>query len=81
MLVLSQWADGGDTTRNIAWARETHTAMAPFCSTARYLNYQSDAGREAAPGIFAGNYPRLQQVKRTYDPQNVFHLNQNVAPD
>jgi FAD/FMN-containing dehydrogenase len=33
-----------------------------------------------ATAAFGGNYARLQQAKRRYDPDNVFHLNQNIAP-
>jgi FAD/FMN-containing dehydrogenase len=80
MGVFSQWAEASQTEGGMAWARETHAAMNRFCSSARYGNYQSEEGAEVAAAVYGPNYARLQQVKRRYDPENLFHLNQNIAP-
>lgn len=80
LLVLSQWYDAQAKAQNIAWARETFSALQPFFASARYVNYldQDDASDLAGP--FGVNYARLAQVKATWDPGNVFHLNQNIQP-
>ena len=78
--VFSQWAEIGGSERGVAWARETHSAMAPFCASGRYGNYQSEEGADVAAAVYGTNYARLREVKRRYDPGNVFHLNQNIAP-
>jgi len=80
-LILSQWMDPRDTDRSIAWARDTYSALQPFFGTVRYLNYLGD-DEPGNPTIeaYGANYERLRQLKRTYDPDNFFHLNQNVRP-
>jgi len=80
LLILSQWYGAEAKAENIAWARESFSAQEPFFTSARYVNYmdQDDAADMAGP--FGVNYARLAQVKAKWDPQNVFHLNQNVQP-
>jgi FAD/FMN-containing dehydrogenase len=80
-LVLSQWTDKADTDRCIAWARKTYAAMTPFMGENRYVNYldHDDAGDQVA-AAYGSNYRRLQQIKATCDPRNVFHMNQNIRP-
>ena len=74
--------DKAETDRCIAWVRDTHAAMRPFLAPGRYVNYldhDDDAGDRIAHA-YGPNYRRLQEVKATYDPANLFHLNQNVRP-
>jgi hypothetical protein len=80
LLVLSQWPEAIADPENIAWSRESFAALEPFFASARYVNYldQDDAADLAGP--FGVNYGRLAQVKAKWDPENVFHLNQNVQP-
>ena len=79
LLLPSVWTDPADTEANIAWTRETFAAMRPHFRTGRWLNYlgddQADDAIRAAYGL---NYERLREVKRRYDPDNVFHLNHNI---
>lgn len=81
LLVLSQWANPADTDRCVRWARESYAALEPFGAGASYVNYlghdESDARVAAAYGP---NYARLRELKGKYDPDNVFHLNQNIRP-
>jgi FAD/FMN-containing dehydrogenase len=80
LLVLSQWQDAAVSGENIAWARDAYAALKPSFAEARYLNYmdQDDAADLAGP--FGANYAKLAQVKVRWDPENVFHLNQNIQP-
>jgi len=81
VLILSQWMEPKDTDRSIAWARETYAALQPFFGPMRYLNYLGD-DEPGNPSVeaYGVNYERLRQLKRTYDPDNVFHVNQNIRP-
>jgi FAD/FMN-containing dehydrogenase len=80
MGVFSQWSEAKESGRGIAWARETAASLDRFCAAGRYSNYQSEEEADAAAAIYGANLPRLREVKRRYDPDNVFHLNQNIAP-
>jgi FAD/FMN-containing dehydrogenase len=82
-LAVGQWMDAAATGANIAWVRETYAAMAPHFTTGRYVNYLNTddiAERASVDAAFGPNGPRLREVKRRYDPDNVFHLNQNIRP-
>jgi FAD/FMN-containing dehydrogenase len=81
MLCLGQWMDAGDTARQIGWVRDTYSAMKPFMAAGRYVNYlnEDEMGEGAGPA-FGPNHARLKEIKRKYDPGNVFHLNQNINP-
>jgi FAD/FMN-containing dehydrogenase len=81
LLLPSVWADPADTDANVAWTRETFAAMRPHFGTGRWLNYLADdQGDDAIRAAYGPNYDRLREVKRRYDPDNVFHLNHNIAP-
>ena len=81
LLLPTEWADPADTTRCIAWTKDTYAAFSEHLSGRRWLNYLGDDQREdAIRAAYGPNYDRLVDVKRRYDPGNVFHLNHNIAP-
>ena len=81
LLITSQWIDPATTDANIAWARDTFAALEPERAEGRWLNYfGDDEEANALDAAFGPNHARLTDVKRRYDPDNVFHLNQNIAP-
>lgn len=80
-LVLSEWMEPAHTDRCIAWARETYAAMEPFAAPGRYVNYLGDDETgDPVAAAYGPNYRRLQELKTKYDPNNVFHMNQNIRP-
>jgi FAD/FMN-containing dehydrogenase len=80
-LVLAQWMQPADTRRCIAWARETYERMQPFFAPGRYVNYlDDDETGDPIAAAYGSNYRRLQRVKATYDPRNLFRMNQNIRP-
>jgi FAD/FMN-containing dehydrogenase len=82
LLITSVWMDPSSNDENIAWARETYSAMEPYLADRRYINYlDQDEGAEAARSAFGPNFARLAEVKEKYDPDNVFRLNnQTIEP-
>jgi FAD/FMN-containing dehydrogenase len=81
LLIPSVWTDPADTEANIAWSRETFAAMRPQFAAGRWLNYLGDdQAEDAVRAAYGPNYERLRELKRRYDPENVFHLNHNIAP-
>ena len=81
LLIPSVWLDPAAADENIAWTRETHRAFAPYLEERRWLNYLGDdqAG-DAVRDAYGPNYDRLLELKRRYDPENVFHHNHNIDP-
>ena len=80
MLILSQWADPAESEWNITWTRETFAAMEPHLADAVYVNNLGEEGQARVQAAYGANYERLAEVKRRYDPDNLFRLNQNVVP-
>jgi FAD/FMN-containing dehydrogenase len=81
VLIPSVWTDPADTEANVAWTRETYDALQPYFRKGRWLNYFDDDEPTAAiREAYGPNYDRLVEVKRRYDPENVFHLNHNIDP-
>jgi FAD/FMN-containing dehydrogenase len=72
-------SDGFDEERE--WSREFWTALEPYHSSV-YVNFLMDEGEERVREAYgAAKYDRLKALKREYDPENVFRLNQNIPPD
>jgi FAD/FMN-containing dehydrogenase len=80
LLILAQWSDPEASAQNIAWVRDLFEAMRPHLEDAVYVNNLGAEGAERIRAAYGPNHPRLAEVKRTYDPGNVFRLNQNIAP-
>ena len=74
-------AEDTDSERHIAWAHDFFHAMEPHARRRVYLNFLGDEGPERVRAAYgAEKYGRLVELKRTYDPTNVFRLNQNIEP-
>ena len=79
--VLGEWMDSAETDECIAWVRSTHDRLLPHMTTGRYVNYLGDdETADAVAAAYGSNFERLQEIKKRYDPENVFHLNQNISP-
>jgi FAD/FMN-containing dehydrogenase len=79
-VIVGIWPDPADNDANIAWVREYYDATAPLSEEGGYVNFMSDDDQDRIKANYKGNYDRLVEVKRTYDPDNLFHLNQNIRP-
>jgi FAD/FMN-containing dehydrogenase len=79
--VIGMWTELAETDRHMAWARAAADALAPHATGGVYVNFLGDEGEERVRAAYGREtYDRLAQVKGQYDPDNVFHLNQNVRP-
>jgi FAD/FMN-containing dehydrogenase len=75
------WSDPADDDRARAWVRDVREAVSPWSTGAVYLNFIGDEGADRVRAGFGGNaWRRLVEVKRAWDPDNVFHLNHNIDP-
>ena len=62
------------------WVRDYWDALHPYSAGGAYLNFIDDEGEERVAAGYRDNYPRLQEIKRRYDPGNLFRMNQNIKP-
>jgi FAD/FMN-containing dehydrogenase len=72
--------DPAAADRITAWVMEAWEATHPYSAGGAYLNFQGDEGQERVQASYRGNYGRLAEIKKRYDPGNLFHLNQNIRP-
>ncbi|WP_026874945.1 FAD-binding oxidoreductase [Jiangella gansuensis] len=79
-VAAAKWADPAEDTERMALARRSAAAMEPFASGA-YVNALSDEGSAGVRRAYRpAKLARLRTLKAAYDPENVFHLNQNITP-
>jgi hypothetical protein len=81
LLLISAWTDAAQTDACIAWARETFDALSPYMADRSYTNYLSADDHDRIRQAYGPNYERLVELKRRYDPHNLFRLNQNIDPN
>jgi FAD binding domain/Berberine and berberine like len=62
------------------WSTEYQEALHPYSAGGAYLNFIMDEGEDRVRASYRGNYDRLARIKRTYDPDNLFRVNQNIRP-
>jgi FAD/FMN-containing dehydrogenase len=72
--------DPANADRISDWARDYWRELHPTSAGGGYVNFLMDEGGDRVRAAYRGNYERLAQVKRRYDPGNLFHLNQNIPP-
>jgi FAD/FMN-containing dehydrogenase len=83
LVIAARWADPADSATHADWARATRQALAPYATGGIYVNAigrEVDDGAEIVRSAYGSTYERLVEVKRTYDPTNVFRHNQNIQP-
>ena len=78
--IISQWQDPGESERHIRWTRAFWTAVEPFATGEVYVNHLDAEEGTRIRAAYGKNYERLVALKNTYDPTNLFRLNQNIKP-
>jgi UDP-N-acetylenolpyruvoylglucosamine reductase len=79
-VIAGMWPDPSENDANIAWVRGYFDATAPHAEAGGYVNFMSGDDQGQLRASYRGNYDRLVNVKRAYDPDNLFRVNQNIAP-
>lgn len=75
------WSDACATEAHVQWTRAFWEAMRPFSTGMVYVNFLGEEGEERVRAAYgATKYTRLVALKNTYDPTNMFRLNQNIRP-
>ena len=77
---IAAWQDSADDEARIQWVRDYYEATAPHSEPGGYVNFMHDDDQGRVQDNYLGNYARLVDIKRKYDPDNLFHGNQNIKP-
>jgi len=78
--VHARWDEAKDDQKCIAWARDFFNASAPYASAGAYVNFMTAEEADRVAAAYGANYNRLVEIKKRYDPENIFRLNQNIKP-
>ena len=79
-VIAGMWPDPADNEANIQWVRDYYAALVPYSDPGGYVNFASADDQQRVRDNYGAGYDRLAQIKRRYDPDNLFHLNQNITP-
>jgi FAD/FMN-containing dehydrogenase len=79
-VIAGMWPDRAQNTANIKWVRDYYDATAPLSEEGGYINFMAEDDQSRIKANYKGNYNRLVQAKKKYDPDNLFHVNQNIKP-
>jgi len=79
---IAQWENPKENPTHIKWTQDFIDSLSPFATGGVYLNFEQNEGEtHTRSGYDKGTYERLVALKNKWDPQNVFRVNQNIAPD
>jgi FAD/FMN-containing dehydrogenase len=79
-VIAGMWPDAEDDEQNTAWVRDYYDAIAPHSEEGGYVNFMAEDDQDRIRANYRGHYERLQEIKGSYDPGNLFRHNQNIAP-
>lgn len=79
--VHTRWETPEEDELCVAWARDFFEATKPFATGGVYVNFLSEGESDRIANAYGTNYARLAEIKRQYDPENLFRINQNIKPN
>ncbi len=79
-VIAGMWPDPADNDANTAWVKDYYAATAPHSEEGGYVNFMAEDDQSRIRANYRGNYDRLAETKRRYDPDNLFRHNQNIQP-
>jgi FAD/FMN-containing dehydrogenase len=81
MVIVGVDPDPGNAEKITNWTKDYWAALHPYSLGGAYVNFMMEEGVDRIKATYRDNYDRLVEIKRKYDPQNVFRVNQNISPD
>jgi hypothetical protein len=79
LFISAPCQDAEGRRRTLAWVRGLDSSLRSY-AVGVYVNNLEDEGEARVREAYGANYARAARVKALYDPRNVFHVNQNIAP-
>ena len=80
MNVHGRWDTAAEDEACIAWCRSIFVATTPYATGGVYVNFLTAEEANRIPSAYGPSYERLVELKRKYDPTNLFRTNQNIKP-
>lgn len=80
MVIAGVDPDPSNAEKLKTWAREYWQALHPYTMGGAYVNFMMEEGEDRIKATYRENFERLAVIKKKYDPNNLFHVNQNIAP-
>jgi FAD/FMN-containing dehydrogenase len=74
------WEDPADNDANVGWVRDYGAGLHAHSAGGAYINFMDADDQSRIKENYAGNNARLASIKAKYDPDNMFHINQNIKP-
>ena len=79
-VIIGVDADLANDEKIIQWSRDYWNALHPYSSGGTYLNFEMSESNDRVRKSYGENYDRLLEIKKKYDPDNFFRVNQNIQP-
>lgn len=80
--IAAAWESPADDAANVEWARATWRDLRRFSTGGTYVNFLTEEeGAERIHASYGSNYERLVEIKTKWDPENLFRMNKNIAPE
>ena len=81
MVIVGVDPDAANAEKIATWTKDYWAAVHPYSLGGAYVNFMMDEGVDRIKATYRDNYDRLVEIKRKYDPDNFFHVNQNIRPN
>lgn len=72
--------DAANAEKITSWTKKYYDALHPYSAGGAYVNFMMDEGEDRVKASYGDNYKRLSSIKKKYDPNNFFRVNQNIKP-
>jgi len=73
--------DPANKEKITTWTKEYYDAIHPYSAGGAYINFMMAEGQDRVKASYGDNYERLVEIKKKYDPNNFFRVNQNIKPE
>ena len=80
MVIVGVDPDPVNNEKITTWTKQYWEKLHPYSAGGAYVNFMMDEGEERVKATYGENYERLVTIKRKYDPNNLFRVNQNINP-
>jgi UDP-N-acetylenolpyruvoylglucosamine reductase len=80
MVIAGIDSNPANKDRITTWAKQYWEALHPYSAGGAYVNFMMEEGQSRVESTYGDNYKRLSEIKRKYDPTNLFRVNQNIKP-